>query len=35
MLKMRVLLPFLSLYRLHSGRMALGVLLAIVTLMAY
>lgn len=31
---MRVLLPFLSLYRLHSGRMALGVLLAIVTLLA-
>ncbi len=31
---MRVLLPFLALYRRHGGRIALGMLLAIVTLLA-
>ena len=31
---MRLLLPYLTLYRRHSGRMLLGILLAIVTLLA-
>lgn len=31
---MRLLLPYLALYRRHSGRMLLGILLAIVTLLA-
>ncbi len=31
---MRLLLPFLALYRLHSGRIVLGMLLSIVTLLA-
>ncbi|QCR36573.1 cysteine/glutathione ABC transporter ATP-binding protein/permease CydC [Nissabacter sp. SGAir0207] len=31
---MRVLLPYLALYRRHSGRMLLGLLLAIITLLA-
>ncbi|PLR41309.1 cysteine/glutathione ABC transporter ATP-binding protein/permease CydC [Chimaeribacter californicus] len=31
---MRLLLPYLALYRRHSGRMLLGILLAIITLLA-